>query len=80
MRSRTWTIAEAKVNFDELIEEAQSGRPQIITRNGRKIAVVAAFDEPKRVGNLADFFGASPLRRSGLRIRRIQDQPRKVDL
>jgi prevent-host-death family protein len=84
MRPRTWTIAEAKAKFDEVIEKAQSGRPQIITRNGRRIAVVAAIDErprrAKRVGNLADFFAASPLRGSGLKIRRIQHQPRRVDV
>jgi prevent-host-death family protein len=84
MRSRTWTIAEAKAKFDELMEDVQSGRPQIITRNGRKVAIVVTVTAWKhkttRAGNLAEFFAASPLRRSGLRIRRIQHQPRKVEL
>ncbi len=80
----TWTVAEAKAKLSEVIEKAQSGGPQTITRNGRKAVVVVAAEEwerkTKRVGNLADFFAASPLRRSGLRIRRIRDRPRKVDL
>jgi prevent-host-death family protein len=84
MRAHTWTIAEAKAKFDELIEKAQSGQPQIFTRNGRQIAVIAAIDEgnrrSKRVGNLAEFFGTSPLRGSGLKIQRIQHQPRKIDV
>ncbi|MBV8743561.1 MAG: type II toxin-antitoxin system Phd/YefM family antitoxin [Xanthobacteraceae bacterium] len=84
MRSRTWTIPEAKAKFDELIERTSSERPQIIVRNRRKVAIVVAVTEwerkTTRAGNLAEFFAASPLRRSGPRIRRIQHQPRKVDL
>jgi prevent-host-death family protein len=83
MRVRTWTVAEAKAQFDELIEIARSGEPQIIAWNGRRVAVVVAADQwerkRKRVGNLAEFFAASPLKGSRLRIGRIQDSPRRVD-
>lgn len=34
----------------------------------------------KRTGTLAEFFAASPLRRSGLKIKRSKDRPRKVAL
>ena len=34
----------------------------------------------KRVGNLAEFFAESPLRESGLKIRRSKDRPRKISL
>jgi hypothetical protein len=34
----------------------------------------------KRKGNLAEFFAASPLRASGLRIERAKDRARDVDL
>ena len=37
-------------------------------------------NETKRQGSLADFFTASPLRGSGLRIERAQDKPRDIDL
>ena len=84
MSDDTWTVAEAKAKFSEVIEKAQSGGPQTITRNGRKTVVVVAAEEwerkTKRVGNLAEFFAASPLRQSGIQIRRIRDRPRKVDL
>jgi len=38
---------------------------------------VAALDT-KRTGNLAEFFAASPLRGSGLKVKRIKDRPLKV--
>jgi prevent-host-death family protein len=80
----TWTVAEAKAKFSEVIDRAQSNGPQIVTRSGRKSVVVVSAEEwerkTKRVGNLAEFFGSSPLRGSGLRVKRSKDGPRKVDL
>jgi prevent-host-death family protein len=79
-----WTVAEAKARFSELIEQAQSKGPQTITKRGRSAAVVVSAVEwerkTKRTGNLADFFAASPLRDSGIEIKRRKDRPRKVDL
>jgi prevent-host-death family protein len=84
MNTGTWTVAEAKAKFSEVIERARSGGPQTITRNGRTAVVVVAAEEwerkTKRVGNLAEFFAASPLRGSGMRTKRLKDRPRKVGL
>jgi prevent-host-death family protein len=84
MSSETWTVAEAKAKFSEVIERAMVDGPQTITRNGRTAAVIVGADEwqrkTKRVGNLAEFFAQSPLRESGLKIRRIKDRPRKINL
>ena len=84
MSSETWTVAEAKAKFSEVIERAMADGPQTITRNGRTAAVIVGADEwqrkTKRVGNLAEFFAQSPLRESGLKIRRIKDRPRKINL
>ncbi|MGH2390026.1 MAG: type II toxin-antitoxin system Phd/YefM family antitoxin [Chloroflexota bacterium] len=84
MTSDTWTVAEAKAKFSEVIEWARSTGPQTITGNGRTTAVVVAADEgerkTKRVGNLAEFFAASPLRDSGLTEERADDPPRDIDL
>ena len=84
MSSQTWTVAEAKAKFSEMIERARSEGPQTITRNGRTAAVVVGAEEwqrkTKRVGNLAEFFAESPLRESGLNIRRLKQRPRKIDL
>jgi prevent-host-death family protein len=84
MSSQNWTIAEAKAKFSEVIDRATSDGPQTITRNGRTTAVIVAAEEwerkTRRVGNLAEFFAASPLRASGLRFRRKKDRPRKISL
>jgi prevent-host-death family protein len=83
MAVSTWTVAEAKAHLSELIERART-RPQTITRHGRSAAVVVSAEEwerkSKRTGNLAEFFAGSPLRGSGVAVRRSKDRPRKVDL
>jgi prevent-host-death family protein len=80
----TWTVAEAKARFSEIIEQAQSKGPQTITKHGRTAAVVVSAEEwerkSKRTGSLAEFFAASPLRDSGIAIKRRKDRPRKVGL
>ncbi|MGH7125720.1 MAG: type II toxin-antitoxin system Phd/YefM family antitoxin [Stellaceae bacterium] len=82
--AETWTIAEAKARFSEVVDEALARGPQTITRHGRKTAVVVSADEwerkTRRVGTLAEFFAASPLRGSDLKVRRRKDKPRKLDL
>lgn len=80
----SWTVAEAKAKLSEVIEQARASGPQTITRNGRKAAVVVSADEwarkTKRVGTLADFFASSPLRGSGLKVKRSRDKLRSSDL
>jgi prevent-host-death family protein len=84
MSSQSWTVAEAKAKFSEIIERAMSEGPQTITRSGRTAAVVVGAEEwqrkTKRVGNLAEFFAESPLRESGLKIRRLKQRTRKINL
>ncbi len=84
MGAQSWTVAEAKAKFSEMIDRAMSEGPQTITRKGRTAAVVVGAEEwqrkTKRVGNLAEFFATSPLRGSGLRIRGFRQPPRKIDL
>lgn len=80
----TWTVAQAKAKFSQVIEKARSLGPQTITRNGRRAAVVVAAEEwerkTKRKGNLAEFFASSPLRRSGLKIERLRGGVRTAGL
>jgi prevent-host-death family protein len=84
MSTQRWTVAEAKAKFSEIIERAMSEGPQTITRKGRTAAVIVGAEEwqrkTKRVGNLAEFFAASPLRGSGLKVRRLKEVPRKTSL
>jgi prevent-host-death family protein len=71
----TWTVAEAKAKFSELINKAKAEGPQKITKHGRTTAVIVAAEEwerkAKRKGNLAEFLAASPLRGSGLKLRKL---------
>jgi prevent-host-death family protein len=84
MPSSVWTVAEAKSKLSEVISRAEADGPQTITRNGRKSVVVVAADEwekkTKRTGTLAEFFAASPLRGSRLKIKRLPGRLRKTDL
>jgi prevent-host-death family protein len=84
MDTETWTVAQAKAKFVEIIERAISEGPQTITRKGRAAAIVVGAEEwrrkTKHAGNLAEFFAASPLRGSRLKIRRLDehDQQRHI--
>ena len=83
MATDTWTVAEAKAKYSEVIDRAQSTGPQVVTRSGRRTVVIVAADEwdrkSKRVGNLAEFFAASPLRASGVNLKRSKERARKID-
>lgn len=80
----TWSVAEAKAKFSEVIDRARREGPQTVTRNGRSAVVVVSAEEwerkTKRQGTLADFFAASPLRGSELDIERLKDGPRESGL
>ena len=84
MPEQSWTVAEAKAKFSEVIEKARESGPQTITKNGRTAAIVVSPAEwqrrTERVGTLADFFAASPLRGSGLKVRRDKQAPRPIKL
>lgn len=84
MDNTSWTVAEAKAKLSEVIAQAESKGPQVITRNGRTAVVMVSYAEwerkTKRVGNLAEFFAASPLRGAELSLERLPEQPREIDL
>jgi antitoxin Phd len=42
MADKTWTAAEAKARFAELIDRARTEGPQHVTKNGREAVVVVA--------------------------------------
>jgi len=82
--SAAWPIANAKARLSEVIDRAIDAGPQFITRRGRPTAVLVSTEEwnrkTRRKGNLAEFFAASPLRGSNIRIPRSNDRPRDIDL
>jgi prevent-host-death family protein len=82
--NRQWAVAEAKAKFSAIIDRALTEGPQTITRSGRKTVVVVSAKtwerKESRKGNLAEFFAASPLRSSKIRINRLKSKPRKIAL
>jgi prevent-host-death family protein len=82
--ARHWTVARAKAQLSQVIEQALRDGPQTITRRGRDAVVVVSAMEwenkTKRKGSLADFFAESPLRNSGLAIERDDETAREIDL
>ena len=82
--SAGWPIADAKARLSEMIDRAIDAGPQVITRHGRPTAVLVSTEEwnrkTRRKGNLAEFFAASPLRGSNIKIQRSMDRPRDIGL
>jgi prevent-host-death family protein len=77
-----WSVVDAKARLSELLEEAISDGPQAITRRGREIAIVVSAEEwhkkISRVGSLAEFLAASPLRDSELSTGRADAPAREI--
>ncbi len=61
----TWQLQEAKNKLSEVIDEALSDGPQIITRRGVETAVVLSYDDYHKLlseqQDLFTFFRESPL-------------------
>jgi len=81
---RTWTLANAKARFSEVVDKAAAEGPQTVTRNGKPAAVVVSYEEWARKfarkGTLADFLQNSPLRDVELDLDRVPSTPRELDL
>ena len=60
-----WQLQEAKNKLSQVLDEALTKGPQVITRHGREVAVVLSVDEFRRLSaqrqSLVDFFRNSPL-------------------
>jgi len=44
-----WQLQEAKQQFSRVVELAHSGEPQVVTRNGKEVAVVLDIEEYRRL-------------------------------
>ncbi len=70
-------LRDAKATLSAVIDQARQGEPAIITRHGRREAVVLSFEEWQRLSNVPSFgrllmeapLGAAdlPRRQQGLR-------------
>ena len=61
----TWQIQDAKNKLSEVIAQAIKKGPQLITRRGKKVAVVVSYSEYEKLckpqGKLSEFFRTSLL-------------------
>ena len=84
---KAWQLQDAKARFSEVFRLARENGPQRVTKHGRESVVVLSAEDFARLagteplkGNLVDFFAASPLRDSGIDLRRSREFGRKLDL
>jgi prevent-host-death family protein len=81
-----WQLQDAKARFSEVFQLARTRGPQRITRHGKEAVMVVPAEEFERLsgrereGGLAEFFAKSPLAGSGIRLDRVTDFGRPVDL
>ena len=77
---KTWPLQEAKNQFSRVVELARKKGPQTVTRHGEPVVVVVSANEFKTMTrpreSVLEFF--SPLQRSGIRLSRQRDLPRKL--
>ncbi len=63
--TRVWQLQEAKNKLSEVVDEALTEGPQVITRRGVETAIVLSYDDYRRLllhqQKLSDFFRESPL-------------------
>ncbi len=79
-RMKTWQLQHAKNHLSEVVRNALNEGPQAITLHGKPSAVVISFDEYNKAMNvrkpcepLSSFFHNSPLRNSGIDLKRSKD-------
>jgi prevent-host-death family protein len=81
---KKWQLQEAKNKLSEVVNDAISSGPQVITRHGEQVAVVISYADYDRYrapqGSLVDFFRASPLVGVELDLERDKSLPREVQL
>ena len=75
-----WQLQEAKNRLSEVVNDAVSDGPQIITRRGLEVAVVVSYAEYERLirnrTNIVDFFQNSPLAEVEIDLTRDKDPGR----
>jgi antitoxin Phd len=78
-----WQVQEAKTRLSELIEEANTKGPQIITRHGSEHAVVLSITDYRALAdrreNLKDYLLGGP-KVDSFEVKRSRDTGRKVSL
>jgi antitoxin Phd len=78
-----WQLQDAKQQFSRVVERARTEGPQLVTRNGKEVAVVLDVQEYRRLtahgGDFKRFLLEGP-RFDDLDLERSSDTGRDVDL
>ena len=78
-----WQLQEAKQRFSELVRQARSKGPQVVTRHGEDVAVVVSVEEYRRLTGdkpgFKQFLRAAP-ELDSLEIERSRERARVVEL
>ncbi len=63
--ARVWQLQEAKNKFSEVVDEAITDGPQVITKRGVETAIILSYADYRKLllnqQKLSDFFRESPL-------------------
>ena len=81
---KVWQLQDAKSHFSELVERAVKGETQVVTKRGKKAAVLIAYDDylgfKKQPKNLLELLrGDGPLY-DDLPFERSKEISRDIDL
>jgi prevent-host-death family protein len=78
-----WQLQEAKQQFSRVVERARTEGPQLVTRNGKEVAVVLDVQEYRRLsshgGDFKRFLTTGPSF-DDLDLERSSDTGRDIDL
>ena len=78
-----WQIQEAKTHFSEVIEEANSNGPQVITRHGSERAVILSVADYRALTahkpDLREYLLGGP-KTDSFEVKRSRDTGRKIRL
>ena len=79
-----WPLQEAKNKLSEVIDRAATSGPQVVTRHGRRVAVIVSaqeFDSMRGAGSsLWRYLRAAPTKGARLRFERDRSPGRPVKL
>lgn len=79
----TWQIQEAKTHFSEVIEEANSNGPQVITRHGSERAIILSVADYRALTahkpDLREYLLSGP-KVDSFEVKRDRDTGRKIRL
>jgi len=77
---RVWQLQEAKNKFSEVVEEALSQGPQVVTRRGVEAVIILSYAEYRKLiasqKKLSEFFRDSPLAHTDIDLSRDKSDVR----